>query len=129
MVRPAGRAGNYRAADGRWTQRVVLVSRQLAKEISMRLDIRTPIGIMFALLGVLLAVFGIVSDKAIYQRSLGYNVNLWWGLVMIAFGAGMWWLARRGAGTSGTAFQSPEGRKVEEREKRTGIEKDQSQKH
>jgi hypothetical protein len=27
-----------------------------------------------------------VSDQAIYDRSLGINVNLWWGLVLLAFG-------------------------------------------
>jgi hypothetical protein len=89
----------------------------------MRLDIRTPIGVMFAILGAILAVYGIVSDKAMYQRSLGINVNLWWGLILLAFGVLMWWLARRSAGTSGTASESPEGRSIEEREKRTGLEK------
>ena len=42
----------------------------------MGLDIRIPIGLMFTLLGVLLTVYGVFSDKAIYQRSLGINVNL-----------------------------------------------------
>jgi hypothetical protein len=53
----------------------------------MGLDIRLPIGLLFALLGALLAVFGLVSDPAIYKRSLGINVNLWWGLAMLVFGA------------------------------------------
>jgi len=59
----------------------------------MNLDIRLPIGAMFSLFGVILVVFGLVSDNAIYQRSLGFNVNLWWGLVLLAFGGIMLALA------------------------------------
>jgi hypothetical protein len=63
------------------------------------LDLRLPIGLLFSLLGVLLLGFGTVSDPAIYQASLGINVNLWWGVVMLAFGGVMlgsaWVGARR----------------------------------
>jgi len=59
------------------------------------LDIRLPIGLLFATLGGLLAAYGAVGDRAIYQRSLGINVNLWWGLVMLAFGVLMIGLGRR----------------------------------
>jgi hypothetical protein len=59
------------------------------------LDIRLPIGLLFATLGGLLAAYGAASDRAIYQRSLGFNVNLWWGLVLLAFGALMIGLGRR----------------------------------
>lgn len=52
----------------------------------MGLDIRFPIGLMFTLIGAVLAVFGMLGDTAIYQRSLGHNVNLWWGLVLLVFG-------------------------------------------
>ncbi|GMV05941.1 MAG: hypothetical protein AMXMBFR53_22180 [Gemmatimonadota bacterium] len=62
----------------------------------MNLDVRIPIGLMFALFGIMLAAFGLVSDPAIYQRSGGVNVNLWWGLVLLVFGACMLWLAWRG---------------------------------
>ena len=51
----------------------------------MNLDIRFPIGGMFAIIGVLLIVYGFVSNPAIYELSLGINVNLWWGLVLLAF--------------------------------------------
>jgi hypothetical protein len=63
----------------------------------MGLDIRIPIGLMFSILGGLLTVYGLVSDKAIYQRSLGINVNFGWGVVMLAFGLVMLYLGRRGA--------------------------------
>ena len=62
----------------------------------MGLDIRIPIGLMFSILGGLLTIYGLVSDKTIYQRSLGINVNLGWGLVMLAFGVIMLILGRRG---------------------------------
>lgn len=66
----------------------------------MGLDIRYPIGSMFALLGLIMIVFGLVSDKAIYAKSLGINVNLWWGLVMLAFGGVMLYLAKRAENSS-----------------------------
>ena len=43
----------------------------------------------------MLSVYGIVSDPAIYARSLSINVNLDWGLVLLAFGAFMLALAIR----------------------------------
>lgn len=62
----------------------------------MNLDLRLPIGYMFTIFGVLLAGYGLVSDKAIYAKSLGINVNLWWGLALVAFGLIMLVLAFRG---------------------------------
>lgn len=60
-----------------------------------QLDVRLPIGGMFTLFGMILSVYGLVSDDAIYQRSLGINVNLWWGVVLLAFGLAMLGLAYR----------------------------------
>jgi hypothetical protein len=68
----------------------------------MSLDLRLPIGLLFTLLGVLLLVYGLVSDPALYQRSLGINANAWWGLVMAAFGGVMLALARRAGKTGRT---------------------------
>jgi len=62
----------------------------------MGLDIRLPIGLMFSILGLLLAGYGLVGDKEIYARSLCLNVNLWWGFVMLIFGLLMLFLGRRG---------------------------------
>ena len=61
----------------------------------MRLDLRLPIGLLFSIFGVILVVYGFMSDPAIYQRSLGINVNLWWGLVLLAFGLVMLFFALR----------------------------------
>lgn len=63
----------------------------------MQLDLRLPIGLMFSAFGVLLTGFGLVSDSAIYAKSLSINVNLWWGLVLLTFGLIMLALALRGA--------------------------------
>ena len=52
----------------------------------MNFDLRLPIGGLFTLYGVLLVLYGVFSDKAQYARSLGLNVNLIWGLVLLAFG-------------------------------------------
>jgi hypothetical protein len=58
-------------------------------------DIRLPIGLLFVILGLLLAGFGAVSEKGIYERSLGWNVNLAWGMVLLVFGIVMMALAKR----------------------------------
>jgi len=64
----------------------------------MGLDIRWPIGLMFSLVGLALTVFGLLTrgDAALYSRSLGININLVWGIVLLVFGALMLLLARRG---------------------------------
>ena len=71
----------------------------------MRLDVRIPIGAMFTVVGAIITIYGLVSDKEIYQRSLGININLWWGLVMLAFGASMLVMARRASRKAGKAGQ------------------------
>lgn len=63
----------------------------------MGLDIRMPIGLMFAIIGVLLVGYGFVSDAAIYERSLGMNVNIIWGAIMLVFGIIMTVLGKMGA--------------------------------
>jgi len=64
----------------------------------MGLDIRIPMGLMFTILGAMVTGYGVFSERAIYQRSLGINVNLWWGLVLLAFGLVFLWLGRRAGG-------------------------------
>jgi hypothetical protein len=64
------------------------------------MDLRLPIGLLFTLLGLLLIVYGFVSDPAIYQASLGININAWWGVAMAAFGGLMLGLAWRAGRTA-----------------------------
>ena len=59
----------------------------------MNFDLRLPIGILFSFYGVVLVLYGLLGDKAQYARSLGININLIWGLVLLAFGGWMLWLA------------------------------------
>jgi hypothetical protein len=65
----------------------------------MGLDLRWPIGLMFSLLGLMLAITGLVtsSNVEMYKRSLGINIDLWWGLVLLVFGTFMLLMAKRGA--------------------------------
>jgi hypothetical protein len=63
----------------------------------MNLDLRIPMGLMFSLVGVILAAFGLAtrSTPGLYEKSLGINVNLWWGVVLLIFGQIMFHMGRR----------------------------------
>ena len=61
----------------------------------MGIDIRLPLGLLFLLLGTILLVYGALGDPSLYQQSLGINVNLYWGVVLFAFGGLMFALSRR----------------------------------
>lgn len=52
------------------------------------LDLRWPIGLMFSLIGALLAIYGAATrtDTALYEHSLGININIIWGIVLLIFG-------------------------------------------
>jgi len=94
------------------------------------LDIRLPIGLMFLIIGTVLMVFGLFTnnDQAIYQPSLGTNVNLWWGICLLVFGALMFHYGRLATAAHRTEGMHPsqssiEGRLMEEREHEQGLEK------
>jgi hypothetical protein len=53
----------------------------------MPIDIRVPIGVMLGLMGLLLAGYGLLGDHSIYARSLGLNINLIWGSVLVVAAA------------------------------------------
>lgn len=61
----------------------------------MRFDLRLPIGLIFTLYGAILSLYGWFGNAAQYQRSLGINVNRNWGLLLLAFGILMLFLAMR----------------------------------
>jgi len=52
------------------------------------LDLKLPIGWLLSAYGVLLTVYGLVTKKEMYQISLGLNLNLAWGILMIVIGGG-----------------------------------------
>ncbi|MGO8986123.1 MAG: hypothetical protein ACLPHI_20600 [Terriglobales bacterium] len=63
----------------------------------MGFDIRLPIGLMFSVFGLLVTGYGAATrgSDMYAQHSLGIDINLWWGMVMLLFGAGMLLLVRR----------------------------------
>jgi sulfite exporter TauE/SafE len=60
-------------------------------------DIRIPIGLMFSIIGVIISILGIVtmSNSEMYDKSLGVNVNLFMGVLMLIFGLVMLFFAFR----------------------------------
>ena len=62
-----------------------------------RFDIRIPIGALFSMLGIVLVVYGLAtkSDTQLYARSENIVINLWWGLIMVVFGASMLYFGTR----------------------------------
>ena len=64
------------------------------------LDIKIPIGLMFSIIGVILLIYGFVTnnDVALYKKSFSYNINLWMGGLMLVFGLVMLLLVKRKKG-------------------------------
>lgn len=64
----------------------------------MNLDLRIPMGLLFTFAGAILTAWGMKTndDAALYAKSLGINANLWWGLVLLAFGLTMFIIGQRG---------------------------------
>jgi hypothetical protein len=63
----------------------------------MSLDLRIPMGLLFSFIGVILTAFGLATrdNGELYARSLGFDMNLWWGVVLLVFGQFMFHLGRR----------------------------------
>jgi hypothetical protein len=60
------------------------------------LDVRVPIGGLFTLLGLLLAVYGYMEPAATTAAfTKGGQINMWWGVVMLVFGVFMLLISRR----------------------------------
>ncbi len=68
--------------------------------VDMEFDIRLPIGLMFAIFGTVLTTYGLLSDPSIYQRSLGINMNLNWGAVLLISGFVLLYFGRRAGSKS-----------------------------
>jgi len=62
----------------------------------MGLDIRLPLGLIFLIIGAIMTLYGaFTAGSAIYAASMGVNLNVIWGVVMLAFGGLMLGLSRR----------------------------------
>lgn len=88
-----------------------------------RFDIRIPIGTLFSLLGVILAIYGVATrtDIGLYGRSENIVINLWWGLIMIVFGGAMLYFGFR---AYRRPLHSPAGNATEAREHQLGLERE-----
>ena len=64
----------------------------------MKFDLRLPIGLLFSAFGAILVIYGFVTPAEAYAQSLGINVNLYWGVVLCAFGGVMLAFALRARG-------------------------------
>ena len=76
----------------------------------MRIDIRLPMGLMFSIIGAIMFVYGLITmHSGIYlQKSLGIDVNLWWGLTLLIFGFIMLLLTYRAYKRRGSLDESIE---------------------
>ena len=60
------------------------------------MDLRLPIGVIFTIYGIILIGYGLFTKGSeIYGKSLGMNVNIIWGAVLLVFGLVMYFLAKR----------------------------------
>lgn len=50
------------------------------------LDLRLPLGLLLLFYGILLTVYGLLTDPEVYRKSLGININLFWGIILLSFG-------------------------------------------
>ena len=69
-----------------------------AQNAAVEVDARISMGMFFTLTGTILTAFGLStrSNTEAYAKSLGINVNLWWGLALLVFGIVLLTLGRRG---------------------------------
>jgi hypothetical protein len=59
------------------------------------IDIRVPIGLMFLIVGAIIGIYGVMTtgNEMYTIHSLGININLIWGIVLILFSLSMLGLA------------------------------------
>ena len=62
----------------------------------MSFDLRLPVGLMFVIFGLILTGVGLLGGAELPAHSLGININLWWGLAQLVFGAIMLAFGLRG---------------------------------
>ena len=59
------------------------------------LDVRWPLGLLFAMIGALLLGHGLTQGDTAATADQATNINVWWGGVLLVFGVAVLWLARR----------------------------------
>jgi hypothetical protein len=63
--------------------------------MNIKLDVRLPIGGMFAVDGLILAGYGLLAGRSDPVREAGMRITAAWGVVLLVFGAAMLGLALR----------------------------------
>ena len=61
----------------------------------MNFDLRIPVGLMFSVFGLILVGVGLFGSADLTAKSLGINMNLWWGIFQLVFGLLMLFFAGR----------------------------------
>jgi hypothetical protein len=62
----------------------------------MGLDVRLSLGLLFLAIGALLALYGLFTmGSDLYAKSIGVNLNLIWGSIMMTLGLLAAWLGRK----------------------------------
>ena len=51
------------------------------------IDLRLPIGLFFLAVGIILAAFGVISPHNAPNLHQKINVDLYWGVILLLFGA------------------------------------------
>ncbi len=76
----------------------------------MGLDLRWPIGLMFSIIGALLTIMGFINSSNAEAKapSLGINIDLWWGILLLVFGVVMLLMAMRAGKIAPTQPPGPE---------------------
>lgn len=50
------------------------------------IDLKLPLGCLLMFYGIVLGIYGMITDSAFYQKSLGVDINLDWGALMLLVG-------------------------------------------
>jgi hypothetical protein len=93
VVNPAAIATRQNAA-----RQIATGQNASGQNATMQVDARVPMGMFFTMTGTILMAFGLSTrdNAAVYAKSLGMDVNLWWGLALLVFGIVLLTLGRRG---------------------------------
>lgn len=63
----------------------------------MNTDIRFPIGLLFSILGLIITIYGFMTNGGeMYKASLGININVYSGVGLLVFGVLMLGMAIKG---------------------------------
>lgn len=58
----------------------------MAENKNSFIDLKIPLGSLLVFYGIVLDLYGLFTGKDLYEKSLGININLVWGTVMLVFG-------------------------------------------